>query len=401
MLVHNQTGVAQTAAVRLQAEGLVTEGPDTHTLALRPGQIGEASWQVTAAGIAPATIRVTARTTGGGQQTHYTDGVELPLAVRPHGREQLDGATGELLGGRPSAAALRLDPGAILSVSELSIRVTPSVSTALVGAVEYLVGYPYGCTEQTMSRFYPDVLVQRVRALGVARNETLEDLPRMIRDSLARLYRFQHDSGAWGWWEHDDDSPWMTAYALIGLSTAAEEGYPVNGEVVKRARDAAEKLVAAANEDDRVFLAYAMALIGDTDAARAEQHQRLDLGRLGPQGLAYAALLDKRLGGTGRPALAALMAQARPGRRDAVLGCGARGGVLELGRANDDRVRPPRDPGGRPERSAGQRGGAVAHAPPHRRVLGEHARHRVGPRRAGRLSREPPGERRPERRRPH
>ena len=310
-LVHNQTGAAQTAEVRLQADGLRTEGPDTHAVAVRPGQIGEVSWQVTAAGIAPATIRVTARTTGGGQQTHYTDGVELPLAVRPHGREQLDGATGELLGTHPSTATLRLDPAAIPSASELTIRITPSVSTALVGALEYLVGYPYGCTEQTMSRFYPDVLVQRVLKIGGAHSQPFQaDLPGMVRDSLARLYRFQHDSGAWGWWEYDEDSAWMTAYALVGLATAAEEGYPVNPEVVQHARAAAPKLAATATQEDRAFLAYALALVGDTESARAER-QRLDLQHLGPQGLAYAALLDKRLGGDGRAALAALMAQAR------------------------------------------------------------------------------------------
>jgi uncharacterized protein YfaS (alpha-2-macroglobulin family) len=29
----------------------------------------------------------------------------------------------------------------------------------MIDALPYLAGYPYGCVEQTMSRFYPSVLV--------------------------------------------------------------------------------------------------------------------------------------------------------------------------------------------------------------------------------------------------
>ncbi len=30
----------------------------------------------------------------------------------------------------------------------------------MIDALPYLVGYPYGCTEQTMDRFYPAILVK-------------------------------------------------------------------------------------------------------------------------------------------------------------------------------------------------------------------------------------------------
>ena len=32
----------------------------------------------------------------------------------------------------------------------------------MVDALPYLVSYPYGCTEQTLSRFLPTVLTQKV-----------------------------------------------------------------------------------------------------------------------------------------------------------------------------------------------------------------------------------------------
>ena len=42
------------------------------------------------------------------------------------------------------------------------IRITPSIASSLAGGLEYLIGYPYGCVEQTLSRILPDLQVQRV-----------------------------------------------------------------------------------------------------------------------------------------------------------------------------------------------------------------------------------------------
>ena len=96
------------------------------------------------------------------------------------------------------------------------------IAGSLIGATDYLIGFPYGCTEQTMSRFLPDLLVERVLKLhGMSDVKRQEELPRMVRAGLNRLYRFQHsESGGWGWWEHDSDDAWMTAYVLYGLATA-------------------------------------------------------------------------------------------------------------------------------------------------------------------------------------
>lgn len=308
-LVHNATGTAQSAMVRLEAPGLKIDGAATQTAALRPGQVGEISWRVSATAHGTATVRVTAWTQATAPQ--FTDGVELPLAVRPHARQELAGTAGEFGAARPATVSLTLDAGAIPDASDLSIRITPSLTTALAGAVEYLVGYPYGCTEQTMDRFYPDLLVRRLLRLSGKTNAKLEaDLPRMVRDSLQRLYRFQHESGAWGWWEHDRDSVWMTAYVLIGLSTAQQEGYAVNQEALKRARDIARQMAATtAKGDDRPFLLYALALAGDVETSRTARRS-LVLDGLGPQGLAYVVLLDRLLGTDSQAALIRLGQQA-------------------------------------------------------------------------------------------
>ena len=39
------------------------------------------------------------------------------------------------------------------------MEVSPSIAGSLFSALDYLTSYPYGCTEQTMSSYLPNVIV--------------------------------------------------------------------------------------------------------------------------------------------------------------------------------------------------------------------------------------------------
>jgi hypothetical protein len=76
----------------------------------------------------------------------------------------------------------------------------------------YLIDYPYGCVEQTMSRFLPAVMVKHAsqRAPVSLPPEVAARLPEVLDRGLARLYHFQHADGGWGWWERDASNVPMT-----------------------------------------------------------------------------------------------------------------------------------------------------------------------------------------------
>src|SRR5262249_28954038 len=153
----------------------------------------------------------------------------------------------------------------------------------------YLIGYPYGCTEQTMSRFLPDVLVQKMLKSnpGMLKPEQAAKLPEMVRNGLARLYKFQHKTGAWGWWESDTDDAWMTAYVLYGLGSAKAQGYSVSHNVLARGMDAAIKMLPQAKPEERAFLLYSVALVGNKKAALGNRGaEKIDPKN--PTSLAYA-----------------------------------------------------------------------------------------------------------------
>ena len=165
----------------------------------------------------------------------------------------------------------------------------PSAASAAFDALPFLAGYPYGCVEQTMSRFYPTVLAtDTLKKLGTdieaigknvsernrrgsgrfSRSSVFDsaELRRMSDAGLNRLQRFQHDDGGWGWWEHDNSSPYMTAYVLLGLNTAADSGAKVSESVFE---DGVRFLIqsqdkrsfgSASQQNERALIAYVLSL---------------------------------------------------------------------------------------------------------------------------------------------
>src|SRR5262249_56765982 len=49
-----------------------------------------------------------------------------------------------------------------INESRLEVRYSPTLAGAMVDALPYLDEYPYGCTEQTLNRFLPTVITQRI-----------------------------------------------------------------------------------------------------------------------------------------------------------------------------------------------------------------------------------------------
>ena len=160
--------------------------------------------------------------------------------------------------------------------ASLKLTTSPSLAAGLIDSLNYLTGYPYGCVEQTMSRFLPDVLVKQTLDKLQIKNDKLQvELPKQVEDSLTRLYNFQHGDGGWGWWEDDDSQPYETAYVIYGLAQAKKAGYKVDDKVIQRATDYLKMPLLNTNDNDlKVYITYAMAQGGQGDPALARALSR-------------------------------------------------------------------------------------------------------------------------------
>lgn len=230
VITHNYLPGSKDVAVSFQAAGVsVRRAPEepagptgARTVSIAQGGEHRLDWQVTADHVGPA------RFTGTATAEAATDAVEVSVPVLPFGLKRQNSAAGSLVGSEEHSFELAI-PGTSNPAAR-TVRVSLSFSLAgpLLGALDFLTSYPYGCTEQTLSSFVPNLSVLRaLDQLKLPVTERLQSLDRQVTEGLQRLYDYQHDDGGWGWWKADQSSPFMTAYALQGLIEAKAAGYRV------------------------------------------------------------------------------------------------------------------------------------------------------------------------------
>ncbi|HKS15703.1 MAG TPA: alpha-2-macroglobulin family protein, partial [Planctomycetota bacterium] len=266
-VVHNYRDDVDEIRVSLEAEGIELEGPREVTIKLAKGEDKRIDWKVkaTTAGFAKLTARALS--------PKESDAMRLEIPILPHGSLQTLTRAGAAEG--TIREKIALPATAIREATELTISVSPSVASQVTGALEYLAGYPYGCVEQTMSRFLPSVVAaSAMQRLGVRNDKLAKELPGMVMAGLQRLYNFQHYDGGWGWWEQDESHPYMTAYVVYGLAKAKEADQPVDPEVINRGVHRLQNWVAIRGEanaskrltdDDLSYVLFALSEAGAPD----------------------------------------------------------------------------------------------------------------------------------------
>lgn len=162
-----------------------------------------------------------------------SDAVEIKVPILPDGIKKIEPVTADYSEDGTKTLIFNIPPKVDIRTARLSFSVAPSLAGTILKALDDLAGYPYGCVEQTMSRFLPTIIAERTfKEIGAPLNsKTIKELPEMVSAGLKRLYNFQHADGGWGWWTNDQTNPYMTAYVIYGMSLAEEAGYKVDSTI--------------------------------------------------------------------------------------------------------------------------------------------------------------------------
>jgi hypothetical protein len=269
VIVHNYLSETKAVGVSVKVEGLAPgEGtaPGPPRVDLAPNAEQRHDWRFRADRVGTATVRADATTEGD------EDAVELSLPVQPFGLRRQVAAAGSVAGAGEASADLAIPEDANPAAMSVRVSLAPSLAGSLLGALDFLTSYPYGCTEQTLSSFVPNLLVLRaLRQLQLAPTERLQALDRQVREGLKRLYDYQHEDGGWGWWKTDENHPFMTAYALYGLLEARAAGYSVETFRIARGANALSALHARyprALPELKAYETYVLALLHRDDTLR-------------------------------------------------------------------------------------------------------------------------------------
>ncbi len=264
--VHNYLDDAKTVRVALELDGdeLEAMGELTKTVRIDPEDEARIDWRVKVAKEGEAVIRMKALT------DEESDAMEMKFPSYVHGMLKMDSVSGAL---RPKDKrgefTITVPVERRPEQSRLEVRYSPTLAGAMVDALPYLVGYPYGCTEQTLSRFLPTVITQRILTdMGLDLDEIREkrtnlnaqeigddaerakrwkrykrnpvfdeaEVQRMVKDGVNRLTEMQLSDGGWGWFSgyREHSTPHTTAYVVHGLQIAEENDVALVPGIMER-----------------------------------------------------------------------------------------------------------------------------------------------------------------------
>jgi uncharacterized protein YfaS (alpha-2-macroglobulin family) len=272
--VHNYLPTAKDVQVVLELEGgtlrpLVPEGTSetdylVRTVRVEAGGEARVDWRVAVAAEGQATVRMKALT------DEESDAMQMSFPCYVHGMLKMDSYCGVIRPEQESAGiTLRVPAERRPEQTRVEVRWSPTLAGALVDALPYLVDYPYGCTEQTLNRFLPTVIVQKIlvdmgldleeirnkqvnlnpQELGPAterarqwqryqRNPVFDrkEVDRMVKEGVQRLTEMQLSDGGWGWFSGWGEiaSPHLTALVLHGLWLAQQNDVAIVPEVLER-----------------------------------------------------------------------------------------------------------------------------------------------------------------------
>ena len=291
VIVHNYLDTAKQATVSLKVAGLdiVAGSQQGVTIASK----GEATvlWRLRASQVGTADLTASAITDA------ESDALELTFPVEPAGVAKTLAQSGVLAQNTDKATSnIAYPTNTDAAAHALHVEVSSSIAGSLFSALDYLTSYPYGCTEQTMSSYLPDVIVaETLKQFKVPGRVDEADLRAKMQAGLARLQDYQHDDGGWGWWKEDESRVYMTAYVVSGIGMGTKY-MPLLFEQQQMLNKGKEYLTSQLAQHPRMrpelraAVVYALAEAGETGLANALDQQWSRRNDLEPEALAMTGL---------------------------------------------------------------------------------------------------------------
>ncbi|TGE07831.1 alpha-2-macroglobulin family protein [Hymenobacter fodinae] len=217
-------------------EGGVTEKDENYAVKLKPNNEQRVTLHFKAtSAIGNGIVKINVRGIKGITET-FTETIELP--IRPASPLQKRTGAGVVAGGAAQQLNLRTDflPSSLRS----QLVVSRSPMTEFAKDLRYLLQYPYGCLEQTVSAAFPQLYYGDLAATlgqksGKPGKAGLFNPNYHVQEAIRKVEAQQMYNGSLSYWPGGDyDNWWATTYAAHFLLEAQQAGFDVNKNVLDR-----------------------------------------------------------------------------------------------------------------------------------------------------------------------
>jgi uncharacterized protein YfaS (alpha-2-macroglobulin family) len=165
------------------------------------------------------------------------------LTIRPATSLLKTSQSGVIAGGSTGTVDLS-GTGFIPSTVSSKLVVSRSPMVQYAKALDYLLGYPHGCIEQTISKAFPQLYFADIaksiapKTYVVKTGESDFNPTFNVQAAIQKVESMQLPNGAVSYWPAGtEESPWGTAYATHFLLEAQRAGFEINQSAVGRMLD--------------------------------------------------------------------------------------------------------------------------------------------------------------------
>jgi uncharacterized protein YfaS (alpha-2-macroglobulin family) len=203
-------------------------GANPQTISINPNSEGRAVFQVVAdptVNVAKITINVNAL---GEKFKEETD-----ISVRPPSTLQRLSGSGSIVGG--TTQKITIPQNDFLAGSfKYDLVISRSPVAEIYKQLRFLVQYPYGCTEQTVSTAFPQLYYgDFADAMGV-KNDSKQNANSNVMEAIRKIKMRQLYTGAVTLWDGEGtENWWATVYAAHFLLEARKAGFDVDNSLIE------------------------------------------------------------------------------------------------------------------------------------------------------------------------
>ncbi len=227
--ISNTTGKASTVNAKVQTEGpLQYINGQSMQINIAPNAEGRLEFPVFASNTA-GTGKITVTATGLGETFKEV----IDISVRPASSLQQRTGAGVADGGQKININL---PVSDLLPSSLQYNLVVGRSPVLqLGTpLRYLVNYPYGCTEQTISTAFPQLYFSELSQLMKEGGAYKAAAQSNVQTAIQRIKMRQLYNGGLTMWDAEGtESWWVTAYAAHFLLEARKSGFAPDASLIE------------------------------------------------------------------------------------------------------------------------------------------------------------------------
>jgi len=241
----NTTKQLINATLQPETEGQIkiVNTPNT-SIRVEPGKEERILYKVVA-GALSGTGSFTMKVKNGNES--YRDKTEI--TIRPPASLQKQNGSGSIKGG--AVAEINMKTGFIPSSASAELYISKSPLVNFADHLNYLLDYPHGCAEQTISTAFPQIyFADLAKTISNKPGYTI-NVQTNVQAGISKIISLQHYNGGIVTWPGSSMSNnWTSVYAAHFLTEAAKAGYQVNAAAMEKLLKFLQKNIKEKNTEE-------------------------------------------------------------------------------------------------------------------------------------------------------